>query len=808
MSEDRLEKALEAIKMEEAGAEEVARARNRVWDRLNQPGDALCAEFQQQFPDYVDSRLEGSRRLLLEDHLGRCPSCRAELAAQRGNTKVARLPERRKAQWPRWGTWVAAAALLCAAIYLGRSSIDSWLAGGPGATVVSVKGSLYLVPQGALKPGLTVDRDAVVRTGPNSRAVLRLADGSLVDVNERTELYVHSAWTGKVVNLRRGDIIVQAAKQRRGYLRVQTRDSLASVKGTVFAVSTGLNGSLISVIEGSVSVAQLGTEVVLSPGEQSASNPALATSVQQAVSWSPDAETYIGMLASLAQIQKEMAGMAPPLLRMHSVLLQFMPPNMVVYGAIPNLGGTISQAMDLAEREAAANPAFGQFWNSGAGRNLKLLTGRIQTIAPLLGNEIVYGYSPMGPGTAAMIPVILAEVLPGKQNELAAALGALGILPDQSFNLTDSLLVLSDSRDHLLWLKAHLGEGAASPFAAEIAARYADGASWLFGIDMDSILALQGTAPEFVRAQQLKHVFLEQRASGAEENEIAVSFKGPRTGLVSFLSNTGSGGAAEYLSSDTLAAVYVSTREPRQMFEELTGLISRSEPQFQENLAKAEAALGVRFADDFAAAVGTEAALSLDGFSLTGPAWTLAVLVNDPSALEGFIRRMAEGCNIEFERNGEAQRITIAQEAADGRTWTTMEFSQPPLSLTWTYDNGYLVAASDRGTALRAVAIRNGGLPLVWSPAFQQQLPGSIGLHPSGFAWLNTKGTLQGLASLFPNAALQKLAGERDPVLVALSAGMEQIRAVSRTRISGLIMDLLLMQGFGRSQTGPPPATP
>ena len=116
-----------------------------------------------------------------------------------------------------------------------------------------------------------------------------------------------AAWSGQSIRLQRGDIIVQAAKQRRGHLRVVTRDSIASVKGTVFAVSTGLAGSLVSVVEGSVAVNQPGRDVVLSPGEQAASNPALASSVQEAVSWSPEAEEYLELLASFAKIERQLA---------------------------------------------------------------------------------------------------------------------------------------------------------------------------------------------------------------------------------------------------------------------------------------------------------------------------------------------------------------------------------------------------------------------------------------------------------------------------------------------------------------------
>ena len=124
--------------------------------------------------------------------------------------------------------------------------------------------------------------------------MLRLADGSTVDVNERTELFVAAAWSGQSIHLQRGDIIVKAAKQRRGRLRVLTRDSIASVKGTIFAVSAGVGGSVVSVVEGSVAVNQPGKELVLSPGGQAASIPALASSVAQAVAWSPDSASLPG----------------------------------------------------------------------------------------------------------------------------------------------------------------------------------------------------------------------------------------------------------------------------------------------------------------------------------------------------------------------------------------------------------------------------------------------------------------------------------------------------------------------------------
>jgi len=129
-----------------------------------------------------------------------------------------------------------------------------------------------------------------------------------------------------------------------------------------------------------------------------------------------------------------------------------------------------------------------------------------------------------------------------------------------------------------------------------------------------------------------------------------------------------------------------------------------------------------------------------------------------------------------------------------------------PLGITWTYDAGYMVAGTDRAVAERAIAARNGGSPLVWSSDFLGQLPSSAGLYPSAFAWLNTKGAFAMLSPLAPSPALGELMARRDPILVVFDGSAGQIRAASRTHISGLIMDLMLIESLGRVIQGQPGA--
>jgi hypothetical protein len=111
-----------------------------------------------------------------------------------------------------------------------------------------------------------------------------------------------------------------------------------------------------------------------------------------------------------------------------------------------------------------------------------------------------------------------------------------------------------------------------------------------------------------------------------------------------------------------------------------------------------------------------------------------------------------------------------------------------------------MVAASDRASAERAIATRNGGAQLVWSPEFLGQLPSSAGLHPAAFAWVNPKGALGIVSALAANPALKGLLAGRDPVLVVFDGTAEQIHAASRTRLSGVMMDLMLLDNVSRTR--------
>jgi len=530
--------------------------------------------------------------------------------------------------------------------------------------------------------------------------------------------------------------------------------------------------------------------------------------VEDAVSWSPEAEDYLALLGSFAKIERQLAEVSPGDLRTSSDLLSYLPAGAFVYGAVPNLSGKIGQALDLAEQQASENATFAAWWNSETGRLLKQMVDRIQSVSTLLGGEIVFCASAPGPGEP--VPIVMARVQAGRRAELSSALDGLFAgtgEPAPPYSVTEDLMVVSNSPSHLAWALDHLGQSAGSAFAAAIGNRYRRGAGWLVGMDAPPVVAAAAgdDAPPIELAGMIgmKYLFLEQRApAGAEENEVTLVFEGERRGMASWLADAGSGGAAEYLPADALLAGYVSTREPWQLYREFTALMMKEEESFAGDLAVADEKLGAGFMDNLAQALGTEAAFALNGFTVTGPVWVMAGLANDPAVIDSSLRKLVDAINAELAAEQQDKRVVLVQESADGRVWSTLKAGGLPFGVTWTYDRGYMVAASDRASAERAIATRNGGSPLVWSTAFLGQLPSSAGMHPAAFAWLNTKGALGIFSALAPSPALTELLSARDPLLVVFDGTAEQIHAASRTRLSGLIMDVMLLESLSRTREG------
>ena len=125
--------------------------------------------------------------------------------------------------------WGIAAALLIGLGLVALPLIQRYVPfGSLEATVQAAEGQVFQVADTqttAVNAGAKLQKGEKVRTAKDGRAVVRLGDGSTIEMKDRSELYITKNGQGTTIHLDRGSIMVEAAKQKNGKLFVKSADA-------------------------------------------------------------------------------------------------------------------------------------------------------------------------------------------------------------------------------------------------------------------------------------------------------------------------------------------------------------------------------------------------------------------------------------------------------------------------------------------------------------------------------------------------------------------------------------------------------
>jgi hypothetical protein len=317
-NESILEVAVRAIHAAEPGTEQISASEARVAARLgidattalNVSAIESCADVQQLLPSYRSENLSPTRSLLIEAHLRDCGEFRHAHIAGPGGSALdwsAPKPVRTWSWNPAAFRWAAAPALAALVLTLFAYRMFWQVPPGVRAEVVSIDGSAYRISDSgdaALFAGDKLSDGDHLRTSGGAHAVLRLSDGSTVEVNERSVLAVNARGRNMTVAIDNGAVIVQAAKRTSGHLYVKTPDCRVAVTGTVFSVNAGIKGSRVAVLQGTVHVTHSGLDTLMHAGDQVSTNDNLSPEpVDQQIAWSHDLDKYLPLLAQFSTLQ-------------------------------------------------------------------------------------------------------------------------------------------------------------------------------------------------------------------------------------------------------------------------------------------------------------------------------------------------------------------------------------------------------------------------------------------------------------------------------------------------------------------------
>ena len=851
-----LDKVTAEIRNEKVDPAAVSAAADRVWARVSAAAGATefkvpaieriegCADFQSLIPAHLAGKLSEARSLLLVDHTHECIPCRKAMNDARSRRSMTIKPAattKRYTLQPVIMRWGIAAALV---IGLGLLAIPFvqrfWPYGQFDATVQAAEGQVYQVADtttSAVSTGAKLQQGEKVRTAKDGRAVVRLGDGSLIEMRDRSELYLTKSGKGTTIHLGRGSIVVEAAKQKDGQLFVESGDSLVSVTGTVFSVNNGTKGSRISVIEGEVKLNHAGSDRVLRPGEQATTNPSIAMiPVKDEVSWSRKADQYAAVLNGLASLRNELTKVQQPGVRNSTHLLDLMPENTVVYAALPNLANSIVESHRVIQEKMSQNAALREWWEkeqSGKAQNMDQVVETIRQFGSYLGDEIAVSVSMDDQGRPGE-PLVLAELKNSQgfqqflEQEIAKYSGDKKGRPEIQFVQDPATAVApsaDDKREKLyVWIQSNLfaaspklqqlqsvagtitngstSSFSSTPFHNRIAQVYQEGAGLVVAANLEKVVAQtkaeRSKSPDAEKQEDalnklgilsVKYFVLDQKDNnGKTHTQASLSFSDAQRGIPSWLAAPGPMGSLEYISPDANVVAGFVVKNPSTLVDDLLGVLDTVSPDLRKNLDKLQSEHGLNIRNDIAAPLGGEFAFAIDGPILPTPAWKMVFEVNDPAHLQKTLELVVGEVNKQAAYFGKSG-LTWENAELGGRMYYTLRSVDFGLAqVNYTYANGYLIVGPSRALVERSLRSQESGLSLLRSQKFTAGLPADGNANFSAVFYHNIGGLVPaGLMSTAeqlpsgPQEAVKAIAGDMKPTLAYAYAQGDSITFAANT---------------------------
>ena len=854
-----LDKVATEIRGEQIDASSVSEAADRVWMRMSSQSAASnaapvtatasehiesCADFQSLMPAYVSRELSEARALLLVDHTHECIPCRRALKEARTKRVAAAVAPRRQTRKAsryslnpvvlRWGI---AATLVIGLGLVAWPLVQRYMPfGSIEATVQAADGAVYLVEDAKTQPlakGAKLTRGQVIRTAKDASATVKLGDGTLIEMKDRSEFSVNQTMRGTTIYLGSGSVIVEAAKQK-DHLFLDTGDALVAVTGTIFSANAGTKGSRVSVIEGSVNLDQNGKERVLKAGEQATTSAAIQTvPVKQEVAWSRNAAKYSQTLEALSALNKELNAVAQPGVRHSTRLLDMMPENTVLYAAVPNLAATIIESNRIIEEKIQQNPALSDWFKNRREPGMNNAIAAIRDFGEQLGEEIAVGAAMDEKGEPVQ-PLILAELknpagfrafVDAEVQKLSASGKDKPEIqwiddPSTAQAAATDTAAKNSHKNIYVWINGDVLVGspkldqlqrvattpqtsfAASAFRNRIADVYREGAGIVVAADLEKVVARVNSshkpkdsanaekheqALNELGVMNLNSFVLDQKQTNGKTHTRAVlAYDQTDHGITSWLAQPGPMGSLEYISPDANLVAGFVIKNPTAVVDDLLRVINSVSPDVKTHLDKLESEHGLNVRDDFAAPLGGEYAFAIDGPILPTPSWKLVIQVNDPARLQQTLERVVVEINKEAAKEGKKGLVWDRADSG-GRTFYTLKSQDFGVEANYAFVNGYMIAGPTRALIEQALRYHDSGSTLKSSAKFTAGLPADGNVNFSAFVYHNLAPLVQPFARAAggnlpsgPSKALA-MASTMEPTLLYAYAYGDHIEVAANT---------------------------
>jgi len=829
--ESLLKNAIESLQADNPGEEMLSASGRRVArslgiddaEGISVEAIGSCEDVQRKLRAYRAKTLAGSQSLMVEAHLRECLVC---LSKSRNKSGAAALdwsaPKTTRAVvWhPQTIGWALAACLLVSAGALFVYNSYWRVPQGVQAQVQSVDGDADRISETEdrpLRPGDGLEAGEHLRTAGGSHAVVRLADGSTIEVNERSDFAVGARGHDTTVALDKGAVIVHAAKRTAGHLYVKTPDCRVAVTGTLFSVDSGMKGSRVAVLQGDVHVTHAGVDSLLQAGDQMATSENVSPEpIEQQIGWSHDREQYLPLLAQFATLRERIGGIPFPEPRYNSDLLPRVPAGTELYISVPNLGNFLSEANTIFKDQLRRSPELQQWWGRGGNGKTADLDGLIEKIhdaSQFLGDEIVIvGVRQANESGFAVIADVQKSGLDDLLKQQFASQGGLTVLDEQALNAAPTTntksayalirpheAVFSGSIGTLKQLDAQLNSGvsgfASGDFGKQISDAYGRGAGIILAADLHrmildkaSLAHGRGTVGQS-GLEDVQYLIAEHRESnGAPQNHLNLQFAGTRQRVASWLAAPAPIGSLDFVSPNAAFAVAGLSKDPKEIADDLMAMAEQSGGDKSKVWDDAEAKLHINIRDDLAASLGGDFLVSLDGPVLPTPSWKAVIEVRDSQRLEQTLEQLTQSIRNEAHDTNVLNVVIETSQVGEQRFYSIHDLKSGNIAAQYTFADGYMVIAPTRALVLEALQTQASGNSLSRAQAFRALLPKDANENYSAVVYQNLGPVLAPLLTQFTGKsadAIRELAGDSKPTAICAWGKDTRIEAASDSRLFG-----------------------
>lgn len=444
--------------------------------------------------------------------------------------------------------------------------------------------------------------------------------------------------------------------------------------------------------------------------------------------------------------------------RSESRLLPLLPASTMFYAAFPNYGQASDHAVKILRQELQDNAAFRDWWHHGEmatmGPRLEDALEKFSALNDFLGEEIVVSGASDGKESSF---VIVAEVRkPGLKKylqqmfqdlagnakpqirvfdpqELATAVDK-GASEEAVIFVRPDFVVAAKNLAALRSFSARLDqqgrEFAATPFGKRLAREYQDGVTVLGAADLQGFINQAPAATkQNVAFQQsgfadVKYLVWENRRVGGKSvSQSELSFNAPRRGAAAWLAKSGPLNSLDFVSPDAILSASLVLSDLAQVFDDVKGLVSLSNPNAFASLSMFEQALHLSVKDDLLGLLLGDITVELDSAAPPKPEWRAILGVKDTDHLQRTLNTLLT-----------AAHFVTRREEDGGVDYYSLRIPTPKtvMSLTYAFVDGHLIVGSSPDAVVKSVALHRSGGSLAKSSKLLASVPPGHSLNASG----------------------------------------------------------------------------